>query len=228
MTGTDIKNARLQAGWTQMAAARKLAVTQAYLSMVESGSRAVSDTLSRKSLRVFDLPPTLVPFDLNARSASGHKNQLQADLGTLGYLGFAYLKQKRKLNPAQVLFTALDQSDLDARTIEGLPWLAFAYPDMGWGWLTNRAKLNDRQNRLGFIVTLAGELAHKHASYRTKPLATVRSGLDQSRLAREDTLCHDSMTNAERTWLREHRSQEAAYWNLLTDLRADQLVHVTI
>lgn len=228
MTGTDVKNARLQAGWTQMAAARKLGVTQAYLSMVESGSRAVSDELSRKSLRVFDLPPTLVPFDLNDRSASGDGDGLKAALGTLGYPGFAYLKGKRKLNPAQVLFTALDQSDLDARITEGLPWLAFAYPEMDWVWLTDRAKLNDRQNRLGFIVTLAGELAHKHASYRAEPLATVRNGLDRSRLAREDTLCHDSMTNAERTWLREHRSQGAAYWNLLTDLRADQLVHVTI
>jgi len=184
--------------------------------------------MSRKSLRVFDLPPTVVPFDLNDRSASEHKNQLQADLGTLGYPGFAYLKHKRKLNPAQVLFTALDQSDLDARITEGLPWLVFAYPDMDWVWLTNRAKLNDRQNRLGFIVTLAGKLAHKHASYRTKPLATVRNGLDYSRLAREGTLCHDSMTNAERIWLREHRSQEAAYWNLLTDLRADQLVHIEV
>ncbi len=228
MTGTDVKNARLQAGWTQMAAARKLGVTQAYLSMVENGSRAVSDALSRKSLRVFDLTPTLVPFDLNTRSASERRNQLQADLGTLGYPGFAYLKHKRKLNPAQVLFTALDQSDLDARTIEGLPWLVFAYPDMDWAWLTDRARLNDRQNRLGFIVTLAGELAYQHASYRAEQLAVVRNGLERSRLAREDTLCHDSMTNAERTWLREHRSQEAAYWNLLTDLRADQLVHVTI
>jgi len=228
MTGMDVKNARLQAGWTQMLAARKLGVTQAYLSMVEGGSRVVSNELSRKALRVFDLPPTFVPFDLKDRSTSDNKNQLQADLGTLGYPGFAYLKFKQKANPAQVLFTALDQSDLDARTIEGLPWLAFAYPEMDWVWLMEKAKLKDRQNRLGFVVTLAGELAEKHAFHRAEALARVRGGVDRSRLAREDTLCHDSITNAERTWLREHRSQEAVYWNLLTDLRADQLVHVAI
>ncbi len=228
MTGTDVKNARLKAGWTQRLAAHKLGVTQAYLSMVESGSRVVSDELSRKTLRVFDLPPTLVPFDLKDRSASGNKDQFQADLGTLGYPGFAYLKSKQKPNPAQVLFTALDQSDLDARAIEGLPWLAFAYHEMDWVWLTEKAKLRDRQNRLGFVVTLAAELAEKHDVGRTKPLTKIRGVLDRSRLAREDTLCHDSMTNAERKWLREHRSQDAAYWNLLTDLRADQLVHITI
>jgi transcriptional regulator with XRE-family HTH domain len=209
-----------------MLAARKLGVTQAYLSMVEGGSRAVSDDLNRRALRVFDLPPTLVPFDGDLLSASG--DGLKAALGILGYPGFAYLKSKRRLNPAQVLFTALDQSDLDARTVEGLPWLAFAYPEMDWLWLTEKAKLRDRQNRLGFVVTLASELAEQHNRCRAKPLTEVIEVLDRSRLAGEGTLCHDSMTNAERTWLREHRSQEAAYWNLLTDLRADQLVHVAI
>lgn len=226
MTGMDVKNARLQVGWTQMLAARKLGVTQAYLSMVEGGSRAVSDDLNRKALRVFDLPPTLAPFDGDVLSASD--DGLKAALGALGYPGFAYLKRKRKLNPAQVLFTALDQSDLDARTVEGLPWLAFAYPEMDWLWLTEKTKLRDRQNRLGFVVTLASELAEKHNPCRAKPLTEVREVLDRSRLAGEGTLCHDSMTNAERKWLREHRSQDAAYWNLLTDLTADHLVHVSI
>ena len=41
----------------------------------------------------------------------------------------------------------------------------------------------------------------------------------KSRLAPEDTFCHDSMTQAERVWLREHRSPTAAHWNLLTDMK---------
>lgn len=34
------------------------------------------------------------------------------------------------------------------------------------------------------------------------------------------------MTQAERNWLRTHRTSAAAHWNLLTDLKAEHLVHV--
>jgi transcriptional regulator with XRE-family HTH domain len=40
----------------------------------------------------------------------------------------------------------------------------------------------------------------------------------RSRLAREDTLCYESMTRAERAWLRSHRPADARRWNLLTDV----------
>jgi hypothetical protein len=43
------------------------------------------------------------------------------------------------------------------------------------------------------------------------------------RLAREDTLCRESMPMAERRWLRAHRSALAQHWNLLTGLSADPL-----
>jgi hypothetical protein len=49
--------------------------------------------------------------------------------------------------------------------------------------------------------------------------------LERSRLAREDTLCRESMTQAERKWLRKHQTKAAAHWNLLTDLTAEQLDH---
>jgi hypothetical protein len=45
------------------------------------------------------------------------------------------------------------------------------------------------------------------------------------RLSEEDTLCHDSMTEAERKGVREHRSAAAAHWNLLTDMRVEHLSH---
>jgi len=43
--------------------------------------------------------------------------------------------------------------------------------------------------------------------------------------AKEDTLCHDSLTEAERKWLRVNRPPEAAHWNLLTDMKAENLPH---
>jgi hypothetical protein len=52
--------------------------------------------------------------------------------------------------------------------------------------------------------------------------------LESSRLVKEDTLCKESMTRAERAWLREHRSKSAEHWNLLTDLTVEQLDHVVL
>ena len=123
---------------------------------------------------------------------------------------------------------AFDQPDLDTRVVEALPWLASVYSDMDWEWLTRQAKLNDRQNRLGFAVALAAELANKADDpVRSQRLAEHRAELDRSRLVREDTLCHDSMTESERKWLKRNRPPEARHWNLLTDLDVKHLAHVS-
>jgi hypothetical protein len=101
------------------------------------------------------------------------------------------------------------------------------YVDMNWDWLVGHAKQNDRQNRLGFVVTLAGELAARSGdSSRSEKLNRYRELLDRSRLVREDTLCHDSMTRSERKWLEKNRPPAARYWNLLTDLDAKHLPYV--
>jgi len=44
----------------------------------------------------------------------------------------------------------------------------------------------------------------------------------------ENTLCKESMTQAERNWLRTHRSQAAEHWNLLTDLTVEHLDHAIV
>jgi hypothetical protein len=58
-----------------------------------------------------------------------------------------------------------------------------------------------------------------------KLLRDQEAALERSRLAREETLCHDSLTQAERRWLRSNRSEEARHWNLLTDLSPEHLSH---
>jgi hypothetical protein len=99
---------------------------------------------------------------------------------------------------------------------------------MDWDWLVRNAKVHDRQNRLGFAVALASEVAEgKNENGRARKLRQCLEDLESARLAREDTFCHDSMTQAERAWLREHRSSAAAHWNLLTDMKGEHLAYVS-
>ncbi|MGA2859686.1 MAG: helix-turn-helix transcriptional regulator [Candidatus Sulfotelmatobacter sp.] len=226
MDGKTLKEARHTKNWTQKDTARVLGVTQAYLSMLETGRRAVSKGLARKALKVLDLPPTALPLQSSTgRPTSSGRHDYGADLAALGYPGFAYLRTRAaRRNPADVLLDALHEPNLDARVAEGLPWLALTYVDMDWDWLVRNAKVSDVQNRLGFAVVLASEVAKsKNDSDRAQKLRGCLDALERSRLAREDTFCHDSLTQAERSWLREHRSPTASHWNLLTDMEGRHL-----
>lgn len=95
-----------------------------------------------------------------------------------------------------------------------------------WQWLARAAKVNDLQNKLGFVTNVARRLGETLGRNDTaKLLRDQEAALERSRLAREDTLCHDSLTQAERRWLRSNRSDEARHWNLLTDLSPEHLSH---
>jgi hypothetical protein len=181
-------------------------------------------------LKVFDLTPTALPLPSEASGAPvrSRKHDFTADLAALGYPGFAYLRTRVQKNPAGVLLEALTEPNLDARVAEGLPWLTLTYVDMDWDWLVRNVKVRDRQNRLGFVVSLASEVAEsKNDSERVKKLRECLQVLESARLAREDTFCHDSMTEAERNWLREHRSLVARHWNLLTNMKGEHLAYAT-
>src|SRR6266478_1968155 len=158
MTGRDLREARRKKGWTQEETAEKLGVTQAYLSMLESGRRA-SQCVRHRPAETLDAPPTALPLRASAADSPVESAKLSLQLTALGYPGFAHLRARTRRNPAEVLLTALNATDLDSRVTEGLPWLALAYPEMDWDWMVQNAKLLDRQNRLGFVVTLASQLA---------------------------------------------------------------------
>jgi transcriptional regulator with XRE-family HTH domain len=226
MDGATLREARLRKNWTQVQAAVALDVTQAYLSMLEKGRRVTSEPFVRKALKVLDLPPTALPLQSEqaAMRRSLQQRDFSAELGALGYPGLSYLRARRRRNPAQVLLEALSEPNLDARVAEGLPWLALTYVDMDWDWLVRNAKLHDRQNRLGFAASLASEVVEaKNDSERAREFRRYLEVLESARLVREDTFRHDSMTQAERAWLREHRSTAAAHWNLLTDMTGQDL-----
>ena len=226
MTGEMLKTGREQANLTQQQAAARLGLTQAYLSMLECGRRPVTAELAEQVMEVFNLPPTALPLETN-RLPALDESEFKAELGALGYPGFSYLRGKSHYNPAQLFFFALDRDNLDSRVVEALPWLAFKYADLDWEWLLRNAKLNDRQNRLGYIVDLAVEFSERlDDTQRREKLMRVKTAMERSRLAREDTLSHESMTQAERKWLRRNRPSKARYWNLLTDLEVRNLAYV--
>jgi transcriptional regulator with XRE-family HTH domain len=228
MKGDQLKSGRERKGWNQEQAALRLGVSQPYLSLLERGGRRVPERLARKAAGVYGLSADALPltaiWDVPLPS---DESALAADLASLGYPGLSNIKRRRSSkNPAEVLLSALRADDLDSRLVEALPWVAWKFPEMDWLWLTSAAKLHDLQNRLGFVTSVARRLAEAQGECeKAAILARREAELVRSRLAREDTLCHDSLTGAERRWLRSHRTPEAKRWNLLTDLSQEHLSH---
>jgi hypothetical protein len=128
-------------------------------------------------------------------------------------------------NPAEVVLSAVLKRDRDTRLVEALPWVLRTYSDLNWEWLRDRAKWNNAQNRLGYLVHLAEQTARALPERQgaVQVLARWEKELEEARLAREGTLCRDSMPESERTWLRSNRPEAAVHWSLLTGLTAGQL-----
>jgi transcriptional regulator with XRE-family HTH domain len=219
MTGEALKAAREEAKLTQAEAAEKLGLTQAYFSMMERGLRPVTKKLAVKAVRVFRLSPTALPLKVDPQGALDEKG-FKAELGALGYPGFAKFRVgKPKYNPARLLLLAIGQDTLDIGVVEALPWLVVKYVDLDWQWVLRNAKAFDGQNRLGFVVDVAEDLAKKLGDVeRRSELREMKRMIEWSRLVREDTLCGESMGEAERKRLRRKRTAKARHWNLLTDV----------
>ena len=221
----NFKAVRNQRGWTQQEAARHLGVSQTLVSFWERGTRTPSrHCLARLCQLGVELDPLALPLRVDTDSA---RIDFAHELANLGYPGFAHCQNRAPgFNPARLLVLALAENTLDRRVAEALPWLVFRCWEMNWDWVRQEGKLGDLQNRLGFTLSLARELAvRKQRPEVAQQLSTIEQGLRRSLLAQEDTYCNDRMTPAERNWLRQQRSQEAATWNLLSDLRPEHLTH---
>jgi transcriptional regulator with XRE-family HTH domain len=224
MTHQELKAGRLKAVLTQFQAAPRLGVSQPYSSQLENGTRPITPVLARRAASVYRLPATALPLP-SCPTRAVDASKLAQQLASLGYPGLAHLRSgSYKANPAVVILDALLQKNLETRLAEALPWIVVTYPDLQWDWLVQQAKLNDIQNRLGFVVDLARKVAEKsqRQSESTK-LSEVSELLQRSLLAHEDTLCRESMSVVERNWLAENRSPYAKQWNLLTGLAPEQL-----
>ena len=224
MKTSEFKSARLVKGWTQTQAATHLRMTQAYLNFLESGKRRLTPELVRRATSVYGLSPELLPVGAAFAPAETDDQRLTELLAKLGYPGFGYLRARTPgKHPFEVLLTALAQKSLDARVGEALPWVAMKYaqPDP---WLVENARKFNLQNRLGFVVSLARRVAEmRHEGSRSAKLTELENLLDDSRLAKEDSFYRPPRTEGEREWLRKNRTEDAAHWNLLTDMRPEHL-----
>jgi transcriptional regulator with XRE-family HTH domain len=226
MTGACLKAARKKKRLTQKKAAARLSVTQGYLSMLENGRRPLPAQLMIQVMKAYEISPVALPFHGADAMLNIRVDEFAAQLAALGYPGFSYMRTKPKWNPAELLLAALLKDNVESRVTEALPWLALQYVDLDWGWLVRESKLHDVQNRLGFAVTLARELAeHKQNKSAVQKLRAIEEWLEPSVLARTQTFCHEAMSQAERRWLQRKRSARARRWNILSDLSPEHLTH---
>lgn len=161
------------------------------------------------------------------------EERLALNLAALGYPGLPRLSVSPKkrtsieLLPTKLLLNALSMADLDIRLIEALPWLVWRFSDLNWEDVIAFAQDKGLQNKLGFVVSLARRLAQERDELKkAERLRVIEMQLEKVRVTQEDTLCHDSLTNTERRWLRTHRTPDAKRWRILTDLSPAHLHHV--
>ena|SRR5437868_5102479 len=229
MIGSELQNGRKHKGWTQQLASAKLGVSQPYLALMEKGDRPVSKKLARKAAQLYALSLTVLPIETDCSDAPRcDEPKVASYLAGLGYPGLAYMRPAIRRNPAEVLFVALSCADLDSRLVEALPWVLLQYHNLDWRWLLAAVKTQNLQNRLGFVTTMARQLAEQRGNQASaESLKQNEAGLERARLVHEDTLCHRSLSRAEKRWLRKNRPAEARHWNLLTDLSPRHLSYAT-
>jgi len=227
MKGALLKAAREKAEWTQVKLAKRLGVTQVYVSLMETGKRRVPPRYAHRLMRLLDLSPTMLPVMTTSVSKERPTNKwFEAQLARLGYPGFAYRKRPGAMrHPAEVLLAGLAFDELEPRLVEALPWLLLHYEGLDLGRLVDDAKAKNLQNRLGFTVALARQVAERKQEFKRRlpELRHFEGALEPSRLAREETFSQGRVHERLREWLTRERSEVARHWNLLTDLKAEQL-----
>jgi transcriptional regulator with XRE-family HTH domain len=227
MNGETLRAAREKAGWSQANLAKKLGVTQAYLSLMESGTRRVPLRLAFRLVRLLDLPPTALPvMPTQVPRGRPTNDWFVSQLARLDYPGYAYRSRPGVVrHPAEVLLAALACNELEPRLVEALPWLLLHFEGFDLDRLVADAKAQDLQNRLGFTVTLARQVAERSPAFggRLPELLRLETALEPSRLAREEPFGQGRPNARLRAWLKRARSEAARHWNLLTDLKSEHL-----
>ena len=208
MMASNLQHWRKRNGLTQVDAAVLLGVSQPYLSLLEKGARPLTAALRSRMKAVG-------PAD---RQVSAD-DRFRAELSALGYSGFAHVKPARVTStPDTLLLSVLAGPDVDPRVVEALPWLVRrCVRQLDFAWLVCQAKLQNVQNRLGFVLQTAG--------VETPELKAAIHELERARLLQESTLCWDSMPAPTREWMRVNRSVLAEHWNVLTRSRAEDVDH---
>src|ERR1700691_893010 len=91
MMHQEFKAGRTKSALTQLQAARRLRVSQPYLSQLENGTRPVTTALARRAASVYRLSATALPLP-SSPTKKVDANKLAHQLASLGYPGFAHLR----------------------------------------------------------------------------------------------------------------------------------------
>lgn len=219
----ELRRGRERAGLTQERAAKRLGLSQGYLSLLENGKRAATARVRRAAGRVYRLPSALPLPSVPGSSAS--PEELVRNLAALGYPGYAHVRPGHLANPAEVALKGVTGDRVDARAVRALPWVLSRHSDLNWEWLVDQTKRRNAQNRLGFLVSLAREIAESDPvdPHATARLRDVENELKAAKLVAESTLGRVASSERERDWMRENRSETARSWNVLSTLTADQV-----
>lgn len=226
---SGIRAYRESLGLSQVVLAKALGVTQAYVSQLEAGLRPVTRQLAARLAALPEtqkLSPTVFPVDGGALDAVDA--DLAADLAALGYPGFETRARHAPRNPAAVILSIIRRRHVAPAVMAAVPWVLLRFGDLDTAWLVAQARLNNLQNRLGFLTDLALAIARPRvASGRFEEshlerLESLRADLEDSRLVKEDTLARD-LSPSERQFFADNRSDLARHWNLLTGLSKEMV-----
>jgi hypothetical protein len=121
------------------------------------------------------------------------------------------------------LLTALAQKNLDPQVAEALPRVALQYAKPH-PWLVENSRRFNLQNHVGFVVSLAKRVAEiRGDGARSTELTQLENLIEESRLAKEGVFYRAPRTENEKEWLRKNRTEDAAPWNMLSDMRPEHL-----
>ena len=161
--------------------------------------------LARKLCETLRLPATSLPLDVDRNRVRRTRAEwVVQQLAKLAYPGYAYLSRPGpQTNPAEVLLRTLALKRVEPRLLEAMPWLLLNFGRLDHRVLVDKARELGVQNRLGFVVALARQVARRSPTHahRLAELESLESALETHRLANEDRLGQSFRTEKLRAWV---------------------------
>ena len=207
MTGNRMQQFRQNSGWNQARLAARLGVAQAYVSMMER-----EDVRCRIAWRggaiCFSCRPRFCRCPDKGAGQTGRRGLDCRESRPVGISWFQVFVQARtKTASCRASSPGIGPPAARTEASEALAWLLLQFEDLDAAWLVGEAESPDLQNRLGFTVSLARNVAHHSPEFghRSRSLKALEEKLKPSRLANEGTFGGGEMSQGMPAWVRKNR-----------------------